>query len=378
MIDGEENVVLAGTFDTTIDFGGDKLVAGSRTDIFLAKLGKNGEHIWSRRFGGAYGQSQSSISPWTKREQSMRPLLAAATLAALGGYRALAVASALTVLAYAVDVIAGSPLTSLSLLGPNPGLGVRFYGIGNELEALLAVLVVAGTGAALTGFAPARLAAASVAAFLAHRARLGLCLRRRPLRRRRRRRDRPPARAPPSPRRSSAGGRRRALLLALAAPLAAVALLALVDLLSGADAHLTRSVLDAGGLDQLAEVAQRRLQLSAHSFARPIVFVFLPLLAAVAVLALSSSATGSPPGSSGPPAMRAGLAGALAATIARHPGERLRRPAAGDRHRLPAGLRRLRLGRGGRLTRPLPLGVRANRPCLAIFLVLSGRREPAR
>ena len=61
---------------------------------------------------------------------------------------------ALTVVAYAVDVVAGSPLTSLSLLGPNPGLGVRFYGIGNELEALLAVLVVAGTGAALTGFAP--------------------------------------------------------------------------------------------------------------------------------------------------------------------------------------------------------------------------------
>ena len=49
-------------------------------------------------------------------------------------------------------MIAGSPLTSLSLIGPNPGLGVRFYGIGNELEALLAVLVLAGTGAALAGF----------------------------------------------------------------------------------------------------------------------------------------------------------------------------------------------------------------------------------
>ncbi|MDX6588755.1 MAG: hypothetical protein QOI84_29, partial [Solirubrobacterales bacterium] len=72
------------------------------------------------------------------------PALAEATLAVLSGYRALAVASAVTVVAYAVDVIAGSGLTSLSLLGPNPGLGVRFYGIGNELEALLAVLVVAG------------------------------------------------------------------------------------------------------------------------------------------------------------------------------------------------------------------------------------------
>ena len=82
------------------------------------------------------------------------PALAALTLALLGGYRALAVASGLTVPAYAVDVVAGSPLTSLSLLGPNPGLGVRFYGIGNELEALLAVLIVAGTGAGLAGFAP--------------------------------------------------------------------------------------------------------------------------------------------------------------------------------------------------------------------------------
>ena len=77
----------------------------------------------------------------------LSPLLALITLRLIGGYRALAVASGATVLATAIDVIAGSPLTALSLLGPNPGLGVRFYGIGNELEALLAVLVVAGTGA---------------------------------------------------------------------------------------------------------------------------------------------------------------------------------------------------------------------------------------
>src|SRR5829696_5003104 len=49
------------------------------------------------------------------------PLLAGVTLLALPGYRALAFAAAVTVLAYAVDVIAGWPLTSLSLLGPNPG-----------------------------------------------------------------------------------------------------------------------------------------------------------------------------------------------------------------------------------------------------------------
>ena len=101
----------------------------------------------------------------------------------------------LTVLAYAVDVIAGSPLTTLSLLGPNPGLGVRFYGIGNELEALLAVLVVAGTGAGLPGFAP-RLSPARAARSPFSRSGLLLRvrLRRRALRRRCRRRDRLPGR----------------------------------------------------------------------------------------------------------------------------------------------------------------------------------------
>jgi hypothetical protein len=241
------------------------------------------------------------------------PLLAAVTLATLAGYRALAVAAALTVIAYAVDVVAGSPLTSLSLLGPNPGLGVRFYGIGNELEALLAVLVVAGSGAALTGFAPrasrraqvtAFLATGLVSAFVFAAGRFGA--------------DVGAAIVLPLGAAVAAatlgGRRRRALLLAVAAPVAAVALLALVDLVSGANAHLTRSVLDAGGLDEIAQVAQRRLQLSAHSFARPIVYVFLPLLAAIAALAyvwrdrIASWLAGRP-------AMRAGLAGALAATL---------------------------------------------------------------
>jgi hypothetical protein len=243
------------------------------------------------------------------------PLLAAATLAASGGrnWRALAVASGLTASAYAVDVVAGSPLTSLALIGPNPGLGVRFYGIGNELEALLAVLVLAGTGAAMAGFAPSASRRSLALAFLLSgfsfafvfaAGRFGA--------------DVGAAIVLPLGAAVAAatlgGRRRRALLLAVAAPVAAVALLALVDLVSGANAHLTRSVLDAGGLDEIAQVAQRRLQLSAHSFARPIVYVFLPLLAAVAALAyvwrdrIASWLAGRP-------AMRAGLAGALAATL---------------------------------------------------------------
>jgi hypothetical protein len=241
------------------------------------------------------------------------PLLAGLTLAALGGYRALAFASGLTVLGYAVDVTAGSPLTSLSLLGPNPGLGVRFYGIGNELEALLAVLVVAGTGAALTGFAPrlspraaagAFLAAGLAAAVVFGAGRFGA--------------DVGAAIVLPLGAAVAAATigaeRRRALLFALSTPVAALALLALVDLLSGANAHLTRTVLDAGGFDDLAQVAQRRLQLSAHSFSRPIVFVFLPLLLAAAVWAiLWRERIGA--WLRRRPAMRAGLSGALAATL---------------------------------------------------------------
>lgn len=241
------------------------------------------------------------------------PALAAVTLALLRDFRALAVASLLTVLAYAVDVIAGSPLTSLSLLGPNPGLGVRFYGIGNELEALLAVLVVAGTGAALAGFARAwprrklELAFALVgllAAFVFAAGRFGADVGAAIVF---------PAGAVVAAVAAAGRGRRTALLAVIAVPFAVLALLALIDLLSGADAHLTRSVLDAGGLGDLADVAQRRLQLSAHSFSRPVLLAFLPLVAAFAILAwvrrdrLRAWLEGVP-------AMRAGLVGALAAT----------------------------------------------------------------
>ena len=241
------------------------------------------------------------------------PLLGACTLALASGYRALAIASALTVLAYGVDVIAGSPLTSLSLLGPNPGLGVRFYGIGNELEALLGVLVIAGTGAALAGFAPqlsrqrcaaSFLAVGLLCAFVFAAGRFGadvgaaIVL---------------PVGAAVAAVLVAGRGSRSVLLLVVAAPFAVLALLALVDLVSGANAHLTRSVLDAGGLGDLADVAQRRLQLSARSFGRPILLAFLPVVAILGALAvvyrdrLAAWLHGRP-------TVRAGLWGALVAT----------------------------------------------------------------
>ncbi|HET8566153.1 MAG TPA: hypothetical protein VFL77_06730 [Solirubrobacterales bacterium] len=242
------------------------------------------------------------------------PLLAALTLLPFRGYRALAVASALTVAAYAIDVIVGSPLTSLSLLGPNPGLGVRFYGIGNELEALLAVLVVAGGGAALTGFGPelppracawAFVGIGLTAAFVFAAGRFGADVGAAIVF---------PVGAVVAAVVIGGRGRRTALVAVLAAPLVVLALLALIDLISGANAHLTRSVLDAGGLGSLAEVAQRRLQLSAHSFGRPVLLALLPLVAAAAVLAYVRRDR-LRAWLDGVPAMRAGLLGALAATV---------------------------------------------------------------
>ncbi len=53
------------------------------------------------------------------------------------------------VVALTVDALAGTQLLVRSLLGPDPALGVRFYGIGNELKSGLAVLVFAAVAAAL-------------------------------------------------------------------------------------------------------------------------------------------------------------------------------------------------------------------------------------
>src|SRR4029079_1262737 len=67
---------------------------------------------------------------------------------------AFALAAAVSILATAADVVLGSPLTAVSLLGPNPGLGVRFFGIGNELEAALGAMLLLAVGSAVTAAAP--------------------------------------------------------------------------------------------------------------------------------------------------------------------------------------------------------------------------------
>lgn len=248
------------------------------------------------------------------------PALAGLTLAALGGYRALAVACAATALVHAADLIAGSPLTRLSLVGPNPAAGHRYYGIGNELEAALVVTILVGTGAALTGFttlewsrSPKREAAdrspavflvvAAVFAFVFAYGRYGA--------------DVGAAITLPlgaAVAASMLAGRPRLTLLALALPLPALALLAAADLLTGADAHLTGSVLDAESGGDVLAVLGDRLREAGASFGRPLLLVGLPVVIAAAALAwlrrgrIDGWLRGREP-------VRAALLGALAATL---------------------------------------------------------------
>jgi uncharacterized protein (TIGR03382 family) len=194
-----------------------------------------------------------------------------------------AVPVAVVFVAHTVDLARGSVLIGASMAGPSPAGGARFFGIGNELEIILSVSVLIGTGAALALLrsrrAPVAFAAtALVAAVVMGAGRLGadvgavLTL--------------------------GAGGAaaviaalpgrrsRRVIALGIAAPVAALALLILIDVVSGGGAHLTRSVLDANGSGDLVDVVRRRFSGSFSSLKKPgWAIAFVLALAAVVWLA---------------------------------------------------------------------------------------------
>jgi hypothetical protein len=235
--------------------------------------------------------------------------------------RAPAVPALLGAAAYAIDLARGSDLVIRSLLGPNPRFGSRFYGIGNELEAILPVLVLVGVAAACGAMPRSRrLAAIMGGAMLAlgvvvGAGRLGAdvggvitigaggavavvcCLPGRPS--------------------------RRALALALCVPAAALAALAAIDLATGGDAHLTRTILDADSPGAVADVIARRYELALNALLSGL----MPLAAAatVALLALGvrrrrallAPAAGRPAWSA---ALAGGLAGAVAGALANDSG----------------------------------------------------------
>ncbi len=228
-------------------------------------------------------------------------------------YGAFALAAAVSIGATAVDVVVGSPLTALSLLGPNPGLGVRFFGIGNELEAALGALLLLAVGSAVTAAAPAdprrsvALAATlatvvGVLVFAPGRfgADVGAAITF-------------PAGAAVTVVVALRLGLRKAVIV-IAAPVVALAGLVAVDLLIPGDSHLTRSVLSAGGLGELGDVFDRRITLAARSFPRYIhsPFFIAALLGIAAAVVFRRQVIS---WFAGRPAALAGAAGAAAATI---------------------------------------------------------------
>jgi hypothetical protein len=91
-------------------------------------------------------------------------LLGALTDALVPWPRAVLAPAIVSLLALATDALAGTQLLMRSLLGPDPILGARFYGIGNELKSGLAVLVLAAVAGALYPTARGSRAAIAMAA----------------------------------------------------------------------------------------------------------------------------------------------------------------------------------------------------------------------
>jgi hypothetical protein len=171
--------------------------------------------------------------------------------------RALLVPALAALVAVSADALAGTQLLMRSLLGPDPILGARFYGIGNDLKSALAVLVLAALAGALYPATRGRRAALTMAlsgavlALIEGSARIG----------------------------AGVGGvilvsfgfalatimllpgsltRRRALLVLLS-PVAALIALAALDLaVAHGTGHFTGSVLDARSADELRDVIVRR------------------------------------------------------------------------------------------------------------------------
>jgi hypothetical protein len=239
-------------------------------------------------------------------------LLALATDRLLPWPRAIALPAAVTIVSHVVDLAFGSDLINRSLLGPNPILGARFYGVGNELEVTLGVIGLLGIGALFAGSPRRRLVwgfviGGSALALTLSWGKLGADVGASIM----------IAAGAAAAAVAALGERPGKLRIALivAAPLLALGVLAVLDIATGGDAHFTRSVLDAGGLGELADIAQRRVELSYRSLTRGII----GLLVAVAVVALiwgvrkRRSLLGPLEPS---PGLRAGLIGAFVAVVA--------------------------------------------------------------
>jgi hypothetical protein len=227
----------------------------------------------------------AAISPSSLVESAIAGLLPVAValllMRMLSGWQALAAACAITVGGFAVDLVAGLSLTPRAVIGPNPGLGARFYGIGNELESTLMILTSVGTGAAIQAWTPGierrRAAVFFLAAGLAGTvtfasgrfgADVGAAI------------IFPLAAVVGA---AVAAGRPRLIWLGAVAAAACVVLLALADTLTGGETHFVRSIFDGGSTDSVLGVLGHRLEATWDSFASltRLPFTLLALLLAL-------------------------------------------------------------------------------------------------
>lgn len=182
--------------------------------------------------------------------------------------------------AITIDLALGSELITRSVLGPNPGYGSRFYGVGNELKSGLTILMLAGLAGAIGSRPKSRkLALVVLGAGLA----LGVVL---------------------GSGRLGAGvgaviivatasavaatmmlpgrmsGRRLALLVV--SPVIGLLLLAALDLAtSGGEGHYIRNVIQDGSTTSLANTVERRTTLAWQQLWR----ANMPLVTLIAALA---------------------------------------------------------------------------------------------
>jgi hypothetical protein len=61
-VDGSGNIVIAGYFNGTIDFGGGALVSAGLRDVFVAKFASDGSYLWAERFGDADYQAANALA----------------------------------------------------------------------------------------------------------------------------------------------------------------------------------------------------------------------------------------------------------------------------------------------------------------------------
>jgi hypothetical protein len=53
-VDDSDNIIVVGSFEGTMDFGGGALTSGGSQDVYLAKFTSAGGHLWSQSFGGPF------------------------------------------------------------------------------------------------------------------------------------------------------------------------------------------------------------------------------------------------------------------------------------------------------------------------------------